>query len=77
MNVSGPFIRRPVGTSLLAIGLLLLGATAYFFLPGAPLPQVDFPHRRERLSAWRGPGNGGEFTRGSSRAPFGTDRRGD
>ena len=43
MNVSGPFIRRPVGTSLLAIGLLLLGATAYFFLPVAPLPQVDFP----------------------------------
>jgi hydrophobe/amphiphile efflux-1 (HAE1) family protein len=43
MNVSSPFIRRPVGTSLLAIGLLLLGATAYFFLPVAPLPQVDFP----------------------------------
>ena len=43
MNVSGPFIRRPVGTSLLAIGLLLLGTTAYFFLPVAPLPQVDFP----------------------------------
>jgi hydrophobe/amphiphile efflux-1 (HAE1) family protein len=43
VNVSGPFIRRPVGTSLLAIGLLLLGGTAYFFLPVAPLPQVDFP----------------------------------
>jgi len=43
MNVSAPFIRRPVGTSLLSIGLLLLGATAYFFLPVAPLPQVDFP----------------------------------
>jgi hydrophobe/amphiphile efflux-1 (HAE1) family protein len=43
MNVSAPFIRRPVGTSLLAFGLLLLGATAYFFLPVAPLPQVDFP----------------------------------
>jgi hydrophobe/amphiphile efflux-1 (HAE1) family protein len=43
VNVSGPFIRRPVGTSLLAVGLLLLGATAYFFLPVAPLPQVDFP----------------------------------
>ena len=43
MNVSAPFIRRPVGTSLLAIGLLLLGSTAYFFLPVAPLPQVDFP----------------------------------
>ncbi|MGA7392039.1 MAG: efflux RND transporter permease subunit [Terrimicrobiaceae bacterium] len=43
MNVSAPFIRRPVGASLLAIGLLLLGSTAYFFLPVAPLPQVDFP----------------------------------
>ena len=43
MNVSAPFIHRPVGTSLLAIGLLLLGSTAYFFLPVAPLPQVDFP----------------------------------
>src|SRR6476620_3428848 len=43
MSVSGPFIRRPIGTSLLAIGLMLLGATAYFFLPVAPLPQVDFP----------------------------------
>jgi len=43
MNVSAPFIRRPVGTSLLALGLLLLGGTAYFFLPIAPLPHVDFP----------------------------------
>ena len=43
MSVSEPFIRRPVGTSLLAIGLLLLGMVAYRFLPIAPLPQVDFP----------------------------------
>src|SRR6476619_1349254 len=43
MNVSEPFIRRPVGTSLLAAGVLLLGAVAYHFLPVAPLPQVDFP----------------------------------
>jgi len=43
MNISAPFIRRPIGTSLLAIGLFLLGATAYFFLPIAPLPRVDFP----------------------------------
>ena len=43
MNVSEPFIRRPVGTSLLAIGILLLGAVAYHFLPVAPLPKVDFP----------------------------------
>src|ERR1700759_2035343 len=43
MNVSEPFIRRPVGTSLLAPGVLLLGGVAYHFLPVAPLPKVDFP----------------------------------
>src|SRR6202051_1592673 len=43
MNISEPFIRRPVGTSLLAAGVLLLGAGAYHFLPVAPLPKVDFP----------------------------------
>ncbi len=43
MSVSEPFIRRPVGTSLLALGLLLLGLVAYQFLPIAPLPQIDFP----------------------------------
>src|ERR1700754_3027725 len=43
MNISEPFIRRPVGTSLLAAGILLLGAVAYYFLPVAPLPKVDFP----------------------------------
>ncbi|MDD5198903.1 MAG: efflux RND transporter permease subunit [Terrimicrobiaceae bacterium] len=43
MNVSAPFIRRPIATSLLAIGLFLLGVAAYFSLPIAPLPRVDFP----------------------------------
>ncbi|HEY6166436.1 MAG TPA: efflux RND transporter permease subunit, partial [Verrucomicrobiae bacterium] len=43
MNVSGPFIRRPVGTSLLAAGLLMLGIVAYHFLPVAAVPRVDFP----------------------------------
>ena len=43
MSVSEPFIRRPVGTSLLAIGLFVLGVAAYRFLPVAPLPRVDFP----------------------------------
>ncbi|HEU0274444.1 MAG TPA: efflux RND transporter permease subunit [Candidatus Udaeobacter sp.] len=43
MNISEPFIRRPVGTSLLAAGVLLLGGVAYYFLPVAPLPKVDFP----------------------------------
>jgi hydrophobe/amphiphile efflux-1 (HAE1) family protein len=43
MNVSEPFIRRPVATSLLAAGLFLLGIAAYHSLPVAPLPRVDFP----------------------------------
>jgi hydrophobe/amphiphile efflux-1 (HAE1) family protein len=43
MNISEPFIRRPVGTSLLAAGVLLFGALAYHFLPVAPLPSVDYP----------------------------------
>ena len=43
MNPSAPFIRRPVATTLLTIGLALAGIFAYFKLPVAPLPQVDFP----------------------------------
>ncbi|KPF56322.1 multidrug efflux pump [Novosphingobium capsulatum] len=43
MNVSAPFIRRPVGTLLLTIGLMLAGVAAFFNLPVAPLPAVDFP----------------------------------
>jgi multidrug efflux pump len=43
MNVSAPFILRPVGTTLLATALFLLGAVAYFFLPVASLPAIDFP----------------------------------
>jgi multidrug efflux pump len=42
MNICEPAIRRPVGTTLLAIGLLLVGAVAYFFLPVASMPTVDF-----------------------------------
>jgi multidrug efflux pump len=43
MNISAPFIRRPIGTSLLTIALLLSGTLAFRFLPVAPLPQVEFP----------------------------------
>jgi hydrophobe/amphiphile efflux-1 (HAE1) family protein len=43
MSISEPFIRRPIATSLFAIGLLLLGVVAYRALPVASLPQVDFP----------------------------------
>ena len=41
--ISGPFIKRPVATSLLAIGLFLMGIVAYRSLPVAALPRVDFP----------------------------------
>jgi len=43
MNISAPFIRRPIGTSLLAAALLIAGILAFNFLPVAPLPQVEFP----------------------------------
>ncbi len=43
MNLSGPFIRRPIATILLTIGLALAGVAGFFVLPVAPLPMVDFP----------------------------------
>src|SRR5260370_7203523 len=43
MNISAPFITRPVATTLLTIGLALSGILAWGLLPVSPLPQVDFP----------------------------------
>src|SRR5947209_20015352 len=43
MNISAPFIIRPIATTLFMIGLALLGAIAYFLLPIAGVPQVDIP----------------------------------
>jgi multidrug efflux pump len=43
VNLSGPFVRRPVATVLLALAVLLAGLAAYYQLPVAPLPRVDFP----------------------------------
>ena len=42
-SISSPFIRYPIGTSLLMAGILFVGVVAYPLLPVAPLPQVDFP----------------------------------
>src|SRR3954467_5774163 len=42
-SLSAPFIRRPVGTTLLTVAVALAGALAYFFLPVAPLPQGEAP----------------------------------
>ena len=43
MNISAPFIGRPVGTTLLTIAVAIAGAAAFMVLPVSPLPQVDFP----------------------------------
>ena len=43
MNICAPFIRRPIGTSLLTAAIIMAGIVAYLQLPVAPLPQVDFP----------------------------------
>jgi multidrug efflux pump subunit AcrB len=43
VNLSEPFIRRPIATALVMASLAFVGITAYPLLPVAPLPQVDFP----------------------------------
>ncbi|MDP5007952.1 MAG: efflux RND transporter permease subunit, partial [Glaciimonas sp.] len=43
MNISRPFIQRPIATTLLTIGVALAGIVAFRLLPVSPLPQVDFP----------------------------------
>ncbi|BCS52028.1 multidrug efflux RND transporter permease subunit [Geobacter sp. SVR] len=43
MNISAPFIKRPVATTLLTLGVVLAGLIAFRLLPVSPLPQVDFP----------------------------------
>src|SRR3974390_3464321 len=42
-GISGPFIRSPIATTLLMVGVLFAGIVVYPLLPVAPLPQVDFP----------------------------------
>ena len=53
MNLSEPFIRRPVATTLLMAALAFVGIVAFPFLPVAPLPQVDFP-TIQVTSTWAG-----------------------
>jgi len=50
MNLSAPFIQRPIATTLLAAGLALFGILAFMLLPVAPLPEVDFPTISVRAS---------------------------
>ncbi len=67
MNISAPFIRRPVATTLLTAGILLVGAVAFNVLPVSPLPQVDFPS----ISVSAGlPGGSPEITASSIATPL-------
>src|ERR1700731_738208 len=43
MNISRPFILRPVATSLLMIAIMIVGIVGYFYLPLSALPEVDYP----------------------------------
>jgi multidrug efflux pump len=43
MNISGPFIRRPIGTSLLAMGVFVIGVICYSLLGVSALPDMQFP----------------------------------
>jgi len=67
MNFSRPFIERPIGTSLLAMGLFLLGLVAYRFLPVSSLPAIDFPTIRVTASL---PGADPETMAGRVAAPL-------
>lgn len=67
MNLSRPFVRRPVASSLIAVAIVLVGALAYRLLPVAPLPQVDFPTIRVSASL---PGASPETIAASVAAPL-------
>jgi multidrug efflux pump len=67
MNISAPFIRRPVATTLITAGIMLTGAIAFKVLPVSPLPQVDFP----TISVSAGlPGGSPEITASSIATPL-------
>jgi len=67
MNISAPFIARPVATTLLTAGILLVGVVAFKVLPVSPLPQVDFPTISVSASL---PGGSPEITASSIATPL-------
>jgi len=67
MNISAPFIGRPVATTLLTVGVILVGAIAFAVLPVSPLPQVDFPTISVSASL---PGGSPEITASSIATPL-------
>jgi hypothetical protein len=61
MNIVEPFVRRPVATTLLSIGVALAGAVSFFLLPVSPLPQWTSDVVGDGLAAGREPrGDGGD-----------------
>ena len=69
MNLSAPFIERPVATTLLTLGVALAGAIAFPLLPVSPLPQVDYPDDLGAgVAARREPGDDGGDGRDAARA---------
>ena len=52
MNITEPFVRRPVATTLLTIGVALAGIVSFGLLPISPLPQIDFPVARGLPRRW-------------------------
>ena len=74
MNISRPFILRPVATALLMAALLLSGMLAYRLLPVSALPQVDYPTIRDpHLLSGRQPGGDDQRGDGAARAPVRPD----
>ncbi len=78
MNISEPFIRRPIATSLLMAALALVGIVAFPLLPVAPLPQVDFPTIQvQRQVPGASPETMAATVAHAARAPVRPDRRRD
>ena len=69
VNISEPFIRRPVATSLLMTGVVLMGLLGYFLLPVSALPPVDFPTIQVTAQF---PGAGPDVMVSSVTTPLGT-----
>ena len=67
MNLSAPFIHRPVATTLLTVAILIAGIVGYTVLPVSPLPQVDFPTIQVQSSL---PGASAEITASSIATPL-------
>jgi multidrug efflux pump len=76
MSLAGPFVRRPVASSMVAVAFVLMGGLAYRLLPVAPMPEVDFPLINVHASLPGGePGDTGLERGHAARAGAGQHRR--